>query len=51
MLVQLLPRMHRRYLSLRVLGPILGDFACWLQERGYSRIAVRRHMRASCRLE
>lgn len=51
MLVQLFPRMHRRYSSLRLLGPMLGDFARWLQERGYPRIAVRRHIRASGRLE
>ena len=51
MLVQLFPRMHRRYSSLRLLGPILGDFASWLQVRGYPRIAVRRHLRAARRLE
>lgn len=51
MLVQLFPRMHRRYSSLRLLGPILGDFACWLQTRGYPRIAIRRHARAARRLE
>ena len=51
MLVQLFPRMHRRYSSLRVLGPILGDFAGWLQDRGYPRVAVRRHVRAARRLE
>ena len=51
MLVQLFPRMHRRYSSLRLLGPILGDFAGWLQARGYPRVAVRRHLRAARRLE
>jgi integrase/recombinase XerD len=51
MLVQLFPRMHRRYSSLRVLGPILGDFAGWLQDRGYPHVAVRRHLRAARRLE
>jgi len=51
MLVQLFPRMHRRYSSLRLLGPILGDFAGWLQDQGYPRVAVRRHVRAACRLE
>lgn len=51
MLVQLFPRMHCRYSSLRLLGPMLGDFARWLHERGYPRIAVRRHIRASRRLE
>ncbi len=51
MLVQLFPRMHRRYSSLRLLGPMLGDFASWLQERGYPRLAVRRHLRAARRME
>ena len=51
MLVQFFPRMHRRYSSLRLLGPILGDFAGWLHERGYPRVAVRRHLRAARRLE
>ena len=51
MLIQLFPRMHRRYSSLRLLGPMLGDFARWLQERGYPRIAARRHVRAARRLE
>ena len=51
MLVELFPRMHRRYSSLRLLGPILGGFAGWLHARGYSRVAVRRHLRAARRLE
>ena len=51
MLIELFPRMHRRYSSLRLLGPILGSFAAWLHARGYPRIAVRRHLRAARRLE
>jgi integrase/recombinase XerD len=51
MLVHLFPRMHRRYSSLRLLGPILDDFSGWLQERGYPHSAVRRHLRATRRLE
>lgn len=51
MLVQFFPRMHRRYSSLRLLGPILSGFAGWLHARGYPRIAVRRHLRAARRLE
>jgi site-specific recombinase XerD len=43
--------MHRRYSSLRLLGSILGDFAGWLQDRGYRRLALRRHVRAARRLE
>jgi integrase/recombinase XerD len=51
MLVELFPRMHRRYSSLRLLGPILGGFAGWLHGRGYPLVAVRRHLRAARRLE
>ena len=51
MLVKLFPRMHRRYSSLPVLGPILGDYASWLVARGYPPIPVRRHVRAARRLE
>jgi integrase/recombinase XerD len=51
MLVELFPRMHRRYSSLRLLGPILDGFADWLYARGYPRVAVRRHLRAARRLE
>jgi integrase/recombinase XerD len=51
MLVEFFPRMHRRYSSLRLLGPILGAFAGWLHARGYPRVAVRRHLRAARRLE
>lgn len=51
MLVELFPRMHRRYSSLRLLGPILSGFAGWLHARGYPRVAVRRHLRAARRLE
>jgi integrase/recombinase XerD len=51
MIVQLFPRMHRRYSSLRLLGPILDGFAGWLHAHGYPRRAVRRHLRAARRLE
>ena len=51
MLVHFFPRMHRRYSSLRLLGPILGGFAGWLHAHGYPRVAVRRHVRAARRLE
>ena len=51
MLVELFPRMHRRYSCLRLLGPILDSFAGWLHARGYPRVAVRRHLRAARRLE
>lgn len=51
MLIQLFPRMHRRYSSLPVLGSILGDYASWLVARGYPPTPVRRHVRAAGRLE
>ena len=51
MLIQFFPRMHRRYSSLRLLGPILAGFAGWLRAHGYPRVAVRRHLRAARRLE
>lgn len=47
MLTDLFPRMHRRYSSLPLLGPVLGDFATWIVAQGYSRVAVRRHLRAA----
>lgn len=51
MLTDLFPRMHRRYSSLPLLGPLLGDFAAWIVALGYSRLAVRRHLRAARRLD
>ena len=51
MLIELFPRMHRRYSSLSLLGPIVSGFAGWLHARGYPRVAVRRHLRAARRLE
>lgn len=46
MLTELFPRMHRRYSSLPLLGPIVDDFAAWIAAQGYARVAVRRHLRA-----
>jgi len=51
MLTELFPRMHRRYSSLPLLGPVLDEFAMWIVARGYSRLAVRRHLRAARRLD
>ena len=43
MLLQLYPRVHRRYLSLPVLGPIVEDFGAWLLNEGYSTDCIREH--------
>ena len=47
MLTELFPRTHRRYSSLPLLGPVLGDFAAWIVAHGHSPVAVRRHLRAA----
>jgi hypothetical protein len=43
MLHQLYPKVHRRYTSLPVLGPILDGFGAWLLKQGYSTDCVREH--------
>src|ERR1700757_2183824 len=43
MLLQLYPRVHRRYSSLPVLGPIVEDFGAWLLKQGYSTDCIREH--------
>ena len=50
MLVELFPRMHRRYTSLPILGPILDGYGAWLLKRGYSAERAREHFRAAPRL-
>ncbi len=51
MLDQLFPRVHRRYASLAILGPVLGDFASWLLQQSYTHLRVRQHIRMSRRVE
>jgi len=51
MLDQLFPRVHRRYASLPILGPRLGDFARWLFQQGYPRHRVRHQIRTTRRVE
>ncbi len=51
MLKQLFPRGYRRYTSLPVLGPRLGDFARWLFQQGYPRHRVRHQIRMARRIE
>ena len=43
MLLQLYPRLHRRYSSLPVFGPIVEDFGAWLLKQGYSTDCIREH--------
>jgi hypothetical protein len=43
MLLQLYPRVHRRYSSLPVFGPIADDFGAWLLKQGYSTDCIREH--------
>ena len=50
MLVELYPRVHRRYTSLAIIGPILDGYGTWLLKRGYSAERVREHFRAAPRL-
>ena len=41
MLLELYPRMHRRYASLPVLGSALDGYGAWLLRQGYSTDRVR----------
>jgi site-specific recombinase XerD len=50
MLLELYPRMHRRYASLPVLGSALDGYGAWLLRQGYSTDRVREYFRAAPRL-
>ncbi len=50
MLLDLYPRVHRRFTSLPILGPILDGYAVWLHTQGYSTDRVRQHCRTARRL-
>ena len=50
MMLNLYPRVHRRYTLLPVLGPILEGFGTWLLHQGYSTDCVREHFCAMRRL-
>ena len=50
MLLDLYPRVHRRYMSLPILGPILDGYGTWLLKQGYSTDRAREHFRAARRL-
>jgi hypothetical protein len=50
MLLKLYPRVHRRYTSLPILGPILDGFGAWLLNQGYATDCVREHFCTARRL-
>ena len=50
MLVELFPRVHRRYTSLAIIGPVLDGYGRWLLRQGYSAERAREHFRAAPRL-
>lgn len=47
MLKKLVPGSWEKYVSLPVLGAVVGAFAGWLSERGFARTSVRSHLRAT----
>jgi integrase/recombinase XerD len=50
MLLELYPRVHRRYMSLPILGPTLDGYGTWLLKQGYSTDRAREYFRAAPRL-
>jgi len=50
MLLELYPRVHRRYTSLPILGPTLDGYGTWLLKQGYSTDRACEHFRAAPRL-
>ena len=50
MLLDLYPKLHRRYTSLPIIGPILDGYGTWLLKLGYSTEHVCKHFRAARRL-
>ena len=50
MLLELYPRVHRRYASLPILGPTLDGYGTWLLKQGYSTDRAREYFRAAPRL-
>ena len=50
MLLDLYPKVHRRYTSLPVIGPTLDSYGTWLLKLGYSTDSVCDHFRAARRL-
>jgi|ERR687887_264403 hypothetical protein len=50
MLLKLYPKVHRRYTSLPILGPILDGFGTWLLKQGYATDCVREQFCTARRL-
>ena len=50
MVLELYSRVHRRYTSLAIIGPVLDGYGTWLMEQGYSAERVREHFCAARRL-
>ena len=50
MLLKLYPKVHRRYTSLPILGPVLDAFETWLLKQGYATDCVREHFCTARRL-
>jgi hypothetical protein len=50
MLLKLYPKVHRRYTSLPILGPILDAFGTWLLKQDYATDCVREHFCTARRL-
>jgi integrase/recombinase XerD len=50
MLLELYPRVHRRYTSLPIIGPTLDGYGTWLLKQGYSTDRAREYFRAAPRL-
>ena len=50
MLLKLYPKVHRRYTSLPILGPIFDGFGTWLLKQGYATDCVREHFCTARRL-
>ena len=50
MLLDLYPKVHRRYTSLPIIGSTLDGYGTWLLKKGYSTDCVCDHFRAARRL-
>ena len=51
MLVELYPRFHVRFSSLKLLGPHVDDFVMWLHAKGYPPWPIRKRVRETPRVE
>jgi integrase/recombinase XerD len=51
MLVELYPRVHRRFSSLPLLGSHVDDFIAWLREEGYPRVPICRRVQQLPRVD